>query len=167
MTGRLLAELKQTKPFRTRADEAYLNIIRTADHLKRSSTELFKAHGISPAQYNVLRILRGAQGKPILCGEVSNRLVTFEPDVTRLVDRLVTGGLVERSRGADDKRQVLLVITPKGLALLKRLDAPITALHDDSLGQLSDERLTQLINLLEDIRLGPASSPSLSSPPST
>jgi len=156
MAGRLLTELKQTKPFRSRVDEAYLNLIRTADLLRRHTAEFLKPHDLSPAQYNVLRILRGSAGKPLTCGEVGSRLVTFEPDVTRLVDRLVKRGLVQRKRCTEDRRAVRLAITDQGLALLAQLDGGLPTLHDRHLKRLGDERLQQLINLLEDIRTDPS-----------
>jgi DNA-binding MarR family transcriptional regulator len=152
MVGRLLDELHQTKPFQHRAEEAYLNIIRTADLLKRAVAEILKVHDLSLSQYNVLRILRGARQRPMSCGEVGSRLVTFEPDVTRLIDRLVQRDLAVRRRADGDKRQVLIHITADGLRLLKQLDAPIVSIHDALLGHLGDERLTQLINLTESIR---------------
>jgi DNA-binding MarR family transcriptional regulator len=152
MTGRLLIELKQTKPFRSRTDEAYLNIIRTADLLRRATSEFLRPHDLTPAQYNVLRILRGSRGTPLSCGEVGSRLVTFEPDVTRLVDRLAARNLVERQRGTSDRRVVTLAITDAGLALLQQLDQSITDLHTPYLARLGDGRLDQLITLLEEVR---------------
>jgi DNA-binding MarR family transcriptional regulator len=115
-------------------------------------SDLLKPHDLTPAQYNVLRILRGARAQPMTCGDVAGRLVTFEPDVTRLIDRLAHRHLVVRSRDGEDRRQVRLRITPAGLDLLKRLDEPLASIHDRTLGQLGDERLSQLIGLLESIR---------------
>ena len=158
MAGRLQAELKQTKPFQHREDEAYLNLIRTADHLRRQVAELLKPHEVSPAQYNVLRILRGAlseseeRDRARTCGDICARLVTFEPDLTRLLDRLVKQGLVERERDEQDRRVVRSRITRKGIDLLTRLDAPIADAHRQGLGRLGQERLLQLIDLLEDAR---------------
>jgi DNA-binding MarR family transcriptional regulator len=158
MAGRLLTELKQTKPFQRREDEAYLNLIRTADHLRRQVADLLKPHEVSPAQYNVLRILRGAlsendeRDRARTCGDICTRLVTFEPDLTRLLDRLVKQGLVERERDEEDRRVVRSRITKKGIDLLNRLDAPIADAHRQSLGRLGQDRLLQLIDLLEDVR---------------
>ena len=158
MAGRLLSELKQTKPFRHREDEAYLNLIRTADHLRRRVAELLKPHELSPAQYNVLRILRGALAEgderdhARTCGDICGRLVTFEPDLTRLLDRLVKQHLVERERDDRDRRVVRSRITAKGLDVLTRLDGAVTEAHRHSLGRLGEERLLQLIDLLEDVR---------------
>lgn len=158
MAGRLLAELKQTKPFQRREDEAYLNLIRTADQLRRQVADLLKPHELSPAQYNVLRILRGAlseveeRDRARTCGDICARLVTFEPDLTRLLDRLVKQGLVERERDGQDRRVVRSRITRKGVDLLARLDAPIASIHQHGLGRLGQDRLLQLIDLLEDVR---------------
>ena len=158
MTGRLLAELKQTRPFRTREDEAFLNLVRTTELLRREVIELFKPHDLSHAQYNVLRILRGAsresdpQDRARTCGDIASRLVTFEPDVTRLLDKLERQELILRERDGADRRVVRSRITDKGLALLEQLDEPIMEMQRRRLGRLGQERLTQLIDLLEDLR---------------
>jgi DNA-binding MarR family transcriptional regulator len=158
MVGRLLSELKQTRPFRSRADEAYLNLLRTAELLKREVGELLKPHDVSPAQYNVLRILRGAlreadeRDHARTCGDIASRLVTYEPDVTRLLDKLERQQLIRRERDADDRRVVRSRITDKGLAVLAALDEPLLAGHQARLGRLGEERLLQLIELLEAIR---------------
>ena len=158
MVGRLLTELKQTRPFRTREDEAFLNLVRTTELLRREVIELFRPHDITHAQYNVLRILRGAlreakaEDQARTCGDIASRLVTFEPDVTRLLDKLERQELIVRERGATDRRVVRSRITDKGLALLASLDDPITAIQRRRLGRLGEERLTQLIGLLEELR---------------
>ena len=158
MAGRLLTELKQTRPFKSREDEAYLNLIRTADLLKREMVEVLKPFDLSPSQYNVLRILRGAQSESDVrerartCGDICGRLVTFEPDLTRLLDRLVKQGLVERDRDDRDRRVVRSRITDKGLAVLAKLDEPIPERQRTRLGRLGQERLLQLIDLLEELR---------------
>jgi DNA-binding MarR family transcriptional regulator len=158
MTGRLLEELKQTRPFRTREDEAFLNLVRTTELLRREVIELFRPHDLSHAQYNVLRILRGASrekephDRARTCGDIASRLVTFEPDVTRLLDKLERQGLVIRERDASDRRVVRSRITEKGLALLAQLDDPIMEVQRRRLGRLGEERLVQLIDLLEELR---------------
>jgi DNA-binding MarR family transcriptional regulator len=158
MVGRLLTELKQTRPFRSREDEAFLNLVRTTELLRREVIELFKPHDLTHAQYNVLRILRGAlrEAKPEdqarTCGDIASRLVTFEPDVTRLLDKLERQDLITRERGAADRRVVRSRITDKGLALLASLDEPIAQLQRARLGRLGEERLAQLIELLEELR---------------
>lgn len=158
MTGRLLTELKQTRPFRSREDEAFLNLIRTTELLRREVIELFKPHDITHAQYNVLRILRGAlresdpHNRARTCGDIASRLVTFEPDVTRLLDKLERQGLIIRERDIDDRRVVRSRITDKGLTLLDDLDDPIIGIQRRRLGRLGQDRLTTLIDLLEDLR---------------
>jgi len=158
MVGRLLSELKQTKPFRTREDEAFLNLVRTTELLRREVIELFKPHDITHAQYNVLRILRGAlresepQNQARTCGDIASRLVTFEPDVTRLLDKLERQGLIIRERDVADRRVVRSRITDTGLGLLTQLDEPIAETQRRRLGRLGQERLTTLIDLLEDLR---------------
>ncbi len=127
----LAAQIKKRHPFDDPADEAHLNVLRTAAVLSARSEALFKQHGLSGAKYNILRILRGAKqtgeagdhGLPSL--EVADRLVTRVPDITRLVDGLVADGLVTRTRCTVDRRVVYVGITPAGLELLSRLDAPL------------------------------------------
>lgn len=158
MAGRLLSELKQTRPFRSAEDEAFLNLVRTTELLRREVIELFKPHDLTHAQYNVLRILRGALREPDpqnharTCGDIASRLVTFEPDVTRLLDKLERQELITRERSVEDRRVVRSRITAKGLALLADLDEPIAAIQRQRLGRLGPERLATLIDLLEELR---------------
>jgi DNA-binding MarR family transcriptional regulator len=158
MSGLLLKELKQGRPFRNRVDEAYLNLVRTADLLKRSTAEALRPHDLSPAQYNVLRILRGALNEKSerdharTCGDICDRLVTYEPDLTRLLDKLVRQGLVMRERDEEDRRVVRSRITRKGLELLAGLDDTIDSVTRARLQRLGDDRLLHLIDLLEAIR---------------
>src|SRR5215471_15860208 len=130
-----------------REELVFLEIQKTADILARRVVPVFKAEDISPTQYNVLRILRGSpQGLP--CGEIANRMITRDPDVTRLLDRLERRNLISRSRDAKDRRAVLTRITPEGLKLLDRLDEPIQEGHRKQLGHLGRERLSALTELL-------------------
>lgn len=117
--------------------------------------QLLKVEDLSPAQYNVLRILRGAP-EGLTCGEIGNRLVTRDPDITRLLDRLEKRGLIARQRGGEDRRVVLTRIEQDGLELLARLDEPVRALHRGLLGHLGAERLRTLAELLEACRSEPA-----------
>src|SRR5690606_2268200 len=107
----LLTEIKQRKPFACREEAVYLSIIRTADKLGRRFSEMMKSVDLSPTQYNVLRILRGAGGDGLACGAISERMVTRDPDITRLLDRLEKRGLVARSRDKEDRRVVTARIT--------------------------------------------------------
>ena len=138
-----------TKRFRPSLEEAtYLEIMRTSDLLSRPLSGLLKDTDLSATQYNVLRILRGAAG-PLPCGEIANRMITRDPDVTRLLDRLEAQGLVTRERDEADRRTVLARITPEGLRLLARLDEPIQEAHRRQLGHLGRERLLELTELLQ------------------
>jgi DNA-binding MarR family transcriptional regulator len=145
-----------TSPVRSKRakaqSDAFLAIVGTAEDLQRGFSELFKTHDLSPAQYNVLRILRGAGCDGLTCGGVSERLVQHDPDVTRLLDRLEKRALIERHRDQKDRRVVRTAITPGGLELLALLDEPVDALHEQQLGHLSDAKLSELTTLLEDVR---------------
>lgn len=148
----LREELKQTRPFWSPEEEASLAILRTAAILDHATAEMLKPFGVTPTQYNVLRILRGA-GQSGLCRyEIGERLVSKVPDVTRLLDRLVDIGLVERERSNDDRRLVTTRITPAGLELLTRIDAPLADFHSARLGHLGEVRLRALIDLLATAR---------------
>src|SRR5260370_41992863 len=109
-------------------EAAFLELLRTTDMLSRGMVQVLKAADLSATQYNVLRILRGAP-EGLTCGEVANRMITRDPDITRLFDRLKKRGLISRRREAKDRRMRLTRITPKGLALLARLDRPAQEAH--------------------------------------
>jgi len=124
-----------------------LEVVRTADTLARGIVHVLKAEDVSGTQYNVLRILRGApEGLP--CGEIANRMITRDPDVTRLLDRLEKRGLISRCRENADRRTVLTRITSDGLELLARLDGPIQDAHRAQLGHMGPDRLQALTDLL-------------------
>jgi DNA-binding MarR family transcriptional regulator len=163
MPGHLQAEIRQSVPFAGAEVEAYLNLQRSADLLRRQTNDLLRPFAISTTGYNVLRILRGAGESGLPCSEVAARLVSHDPDVTRLADRLAEAGLLVRDRKARDRRVVVLRITPAGLDLLARLDGATVALHRAQLGHLGESELIHLIHLLEQARLTPAVS-SLSPP---
>lgn len=151
MTSRLGNAIKQTRPFKTVQDEAFLLIQRTASELNQAFAELFKPAGITPAKYNVLRILRGAGASGLACRGVGERMVTQDPDVTRLLDGLETQGLVARSRESEDRRIVTVRISEEGLALLAKLDAPVEQLTAQLLGRVDEEQLGTLISILEQV----------------
>jgi DNA-binding MarR family transcriptional regulator len=131
---------------------AFLELLRTTDMLSRGLVQVLKREQLSSNQYNVLRILRGSpEGLP--CGEIANRMITRDPDVTRLLDRLEKRGLVSRCREAKDRRMVLTRITPEGLNCLSRLDEPVEGTHRKQLGHLGRERLRALSELLELCRV--------------
>jgi DNA-binding MarR family transcriptional regulator len=152
MTKRLLAELKQTKPHRTLEEEVFINLQFTADALMRATANLLKQHGISPAQYNVLRILRGAGKTGLSCREIGSRMITRDPDVTRLLDRLEKRELLIRSREDKDRRVIIVRITQAGLVLLAELDNPIEQLHISLLGHVKRKKLETLTHLLDMAR---------------
>ena len=148
----LREEIKQTKPFASLEQEAMLSLERSAAVLVHQMAQEFEAYGVTPTQYNVLRILRGAGPAGLCRYEIRDRLVAQVPDVTRLLDRLEEAGLVERERDAADRRQVKTRITREGLALLARMDAPVLDMHRSLLGHLGEQKLRALIELLEEVR---------------
>ena len=152
MVGKLKEEIKQKKPFESLESELFLNLHRTTDALTRGMVEALKPVGISTTQYNVLRILRGAGEEKLACREISERMVTRDPDITRLLDRLEAAELVSRSRENLDRRVITARITDKGLRLLEELDERVLQLHKDQLGHLGRNRLKSLIELLEQAR---------------
>jgi DNA-binding MarR family transcriptional regulator len=139
---------KNTPRHRAPSEEAlFLDLLRTTDLLSRGLIQVLKSEGLSGTQYNVLRILRGApEGLP--CGEIASRMITRDPDVTRLLDRLEKRGLVSRCRETEDRRTVLTRITPGGLKLLTRLDGPVRQTHLKQLGHLGLKRQRTLAELL-------------------
>jgi DNA-binding MarR family transcriptional regulator len=156
MGQNIQAELKQKKPFSCREEELFLNILRTSDQLMRRVAEVLKPADLSATQYNVLRILRGAVPDGLACGEISERMVTRDPDITRLLDRLEKRGLVARSREKADRRVVTARITDTGQELLKKLGEIVLRLHKDQLGHLDAKAQDGLIKLLEQARTTPA-----------
>jgi DNA-binding MarR family transcriptional regulator len=145
-------EIKQNKPFPSLEAEAALALLRTADQLEARVAEVLKPHGLSPTQYNALRILRGAGAEGLPCSEIGERMISRDPDITRLLDRLERRGLVARSRDPEDRRVVKAQILPPGLALLKSLDRPLEQFQRASLGHLGERRLRELIRLLGTAR---------------
>jgi DNA-binding MarR family transcriptional regulator len=122
----------------------FLELYRAADLLSRRPAQLLRAHDLSPNQYNVLRILRGTH-EGLLCGDIGRRMITRDPDITRLLDRLEKRGLITRCRESEDRRRVQARITPEGLALLGRLDEPVRALHRRQLGHLGEKRVRAIL----------------------
>lgn len=155
----LKEQIRQRRPFASLEEEAYLNLQRTANMLFQAGAGVIKAaapgrRGLTPSQYNVMRILRGASPDALTCGEISERLVTPGPDVTRLLDRLLERGWVERDRDVGDRRVVRSRITDAGMELLASLDEPVANWLKESLGHLSREEQHSLIQLLERAREG-------------
>jgi DNA-binding MarR family transcriptional regulator len=154
MARDLQHELKQGRPFPSRAAEALVSIWRTAALLEHQVSDVLRPFGITPTQYNALRILRGA-GKDGLCGrEVAERMVAQVPDMPRLLDRMEVMGLVSRERDPEDRRHVTTRITSKGQSLLARAFEAVDAMERARLGRLSDRTLTALIEGLAAVRDG-------------
>jgi MarR family transcriptional regulator, organic hydroperoxide resistance regulator len=152
MTSRLQAELKQTKPFPRRSSEALLSVLRTAALLEHQLNEVLRPYGITDLQYNVLRILRGA-GPNGWCGrEISERLVSKVPDVSRLLDRMESMQLIRRERDETDRRHVTARITPKGLRVLDEATVPLDAFERERFGHFDADLLQQIIDGLADVR---------------
>ncbi len=117
-----------------------------------SLTGLLKAYELSPTQYNVLRILRGAGEAGATCKDIGARLVARDPDITRLVDRLEKRGLSTRDRAKEDRRFVTTRLTKTGLELVNQLDLPMERLHQKLMGHVSAKRLKELVDSLEELR---------------
>jgi DNA-binding MarR family transcriptional regulator len=154
MSGRLKAEIKQTKPFNSLEAEALLNLQRTADLMMRKLAEVLKTVDLSPTQYNVLRILKGAGPNGLACREIGERMVTKDPDITRLLDRMEERGCVSRARDLRDRRVVTAKITEKGLKLVAEMEVPGQAFQKQMLGHMGEKNLKLLIDLLEMVRDG-------------
>jgi DNA-binding MarR family transcriptional regulator len=146
------SELKQRKPFRSLEHEAHLSIQRTAAELEHEFETVMKPYGVTATQYNVLRILRGAEPTGLCRNEIGSRMLRRVPDVTRLLDRLEENQLIVRERGGDDRRYVTTRITPAGLDLLGRLDPVVDRLHIVRLSHLGDDVLRTLIDTLGRVR---------------
>jgi DNA-binding MarR family transcriptional regulator len=148
----LQQELAQRKPFTSTSDEGAVAILRTADVLRRAFTEVLAVHDITLAQYNVLRILRGAgpAGLPTL--EVAARLIETAPGITLMMNRLVQRGWVRRRRSRSDRRQVLCHLTDSGSSLLAQLDAPFRSSGDRALQALSVADQLRLVHMLDAVR---------------
>jgi DNA-binding MarR family transcriptional regulator len=152
MSGRIQQEIKQSSPIGSLEEEAYLNMQRTANALSDQIGDLLRAHQLTPPQYNVLRILRGAGEQGLTASEIGERMITRDPDVTRLVDRLEKRGLVERWRCTHDRRVVWTRVSPAGLAAIEPLDGPLHELHVAQLAHLGADKLRTLVALLEEAR---------------
>jgi DNA-binding MarR family transcriptional regulator len=150
--SRLQREIKQTRPFKSLAQEATLGLLRTTDVLRRKMTALLDPEGITTQQYNVLRILRGAGSDGLPTLEIAERMIEQAPGITRLLDRLEAKKLVHRERCPEDRRQVTCRITASGLGLLTRLDAVVNDTDETYLGPLTAAETRTLIRLLDRIR---------------
>jgi DNA-binding MarR family transcriptional regulator len=150
--GKLRDEIKQTKPFGSLEDEAFLNVIRTAERFLWRESEFLKPYDVTLSQYNVLRILRGAEPEGLICREISERMIARDPDITKLLDRLETRGLVKRERQENDRRVIIARVTPEGVKLVDEIDRPALRMTEELLGHLGERKLKTLIGLLEEAR---------------
>jgi DNA-binding MarR family transcriptional regulator len=141
-------EIQQTKPFTSLQEEAMLNIVRTSATMTDEMEDLLKSRGVTNTQYNVLRILRGAEPDGLCRNELRDRMLTRMPDVTRLLDRMEEAGLVARSRDNEDRRLVSTRITAAGRKVVDELDAPLHDFHQRRMAHVSEEQLQTLIELL-------------------
>jgi MarR family transcriptional regulator, 2-MHQ and catechol-resistance regulon repressor len=147
----LQREIKKKKPFDAPEQEALLNLLRTADQLQIRFTRLFRTFGLTPQQYNILRILRG-EAAPLPILEIASRMITVVPGITGLIDRLEAAGLVCRKRCENDRRVVYVCISEKATSLLAEIDEPLLDMHKQLLGHMSPSELETLSRLLEKAR---------------
>lgn len=153
MTSPSLAHLlRQSKPFRLAAEETLLAMLKTADIVGGADEHFLKGHGITPRQYNVLRIVRGAGHQGMPCGEIGARLISRVPDVTRLLDRMEKAGWIERRRNTPDRRLVMIHLTTAGQQLVDDLDEPNRDFLERTLGQMPADRQRLLCDLLAEAR---------------
>jgi len=155
MTRSLRGGIPRHKASINLEEEAFVALLRTADRLQGHAAEMFKQHGLSPTQYNALRILRGAGPEGLACSEVGKRMINRDPDITRLLNRLERRGLIQRNRGQKDRRVIKARIIAAGLALLKSLNREVEQFHRKILGHLGERRLQALVRLLEQAREKP------------
>ncbi len=153
-TSRLQAEIKQTRPFVSAAEEAALALLRTADRLRQFHASVIEPHGVTSQQYNVLRILRGAHPAPLPTLEIGQRLIERDPGITRLLDRLAQKGLVTRVRCPEDRRRVDCSITESGLTLLAEMDPVVDQANRRAIAALDQPEIATLVGLLDRLREG-------------
>ena len=147
----LQQKLKQTKPFSSTEEAVYLRMQIASEEMRAGFNELFKSSELTLAQYNVLRILRGAGSEGLSCREISERMINRDSDITRMLDRLEARGLITRERQTDDRRVVLAYISKAGFGLLSDLDRPVADLHKRQLKPLSKKELESLGALLKKV----------------
>jgi DNA-binding MarR family transcriptional regulator len=150
--GKLAVEIRQTKPFDAIEEEALLNIIRTAEVLGQHMAGFLRDFQLSQTQYNVLRILRGAGEAGATCSQIGDRMINHDPDITRLLDRLESRGLIARERSKQDRRVVITRISPEGLALVGSIDEPLRRHVRERMGGIGRADMETLIGQLEQIR---------------
>jgi DNA-binding MarR family transcriptional regulator len=150
--GHIAEEIRQTKPFPNLETEAYLTLVLTAVRLVHDVSTLLQPNDLSPPQYNLLRILRGAGEKGLLCNEIAARMVHPVSDITRLLERLERRGWIRRRRETDDRRAVRVWITETGQEIIAPLDTLLAQKHKAQFGHLGENKLHELIKILDNIR---------------
>src|SRR5438552_13393531 len=141
---------KSSRPPISLENRVFIGLLQSADALTQEAEHLVKAAGLTGAQYNVLRILRGAEPAGLPCKGISDRMISHDPDMTRLLDRMEKRGLITRERQFDDRRVVKTRITSEGLDILRKLDAPVQDLHRRQFSTISGDRLKVLAAALEE-----------------
>jgi DNA-binding MarR family transcriptional regulator len=154
VANKLKDEIRQIKPFSGLEQEVLLNIRRTSGYVEHITQQILKQQGLTDSQYNVLRILRGAGPDGLRCTEIGERMITPDPDVTRLIGRLQKRRLVARHRDTRDRRVIHIRISPAGSAILEDLDPVVEASGKEMFGHLTQDKLATLIDLLEEVRSG-------------
>ena len=144
---------KAARPPASLEARIFVALLQTADALGQEAEQLLKSAGLTGAQYNVLRILRGAEPSGLPCSAIADRMISHDPDMTRLLDRMEKRGLITRERQTDDRRVIKTRITPQALSLLRTLDQPIYELHKRQCRHVSAARLKTLFDLLEEVRV--------------
>ncbi len=152
--GNLKDEIKQARPFHSVHEQALLNLLRTADRLDRALEKRIRPLGITSTQYNVLRILRGAHPRGLTCSAIGDRMITAEPDITRLLSRLKKLGLVRQHRDPRDRRILWTRVSAAGLKMLREMDPMMERMPAELLGHLGAKELDELIRLLEKSHQG-------------
>jgi DNA-binding MarR family transcriptional regulator len=144
-------EIRQSKPFATVEEELLVSLLRTTDLLRERFEQVVRPFNVSLTQYNVLRILRGAEPKGRTCGEIGERMVAREPDVTRLLTRMETAGLLRRTRDGGDRRVVMTRITPRGLKLLDEMEPHMREIGG-LLHPVGERKIERMLRLLDEVR---------------
>ncbi|MEW4454901.1 MarR family transcriptional regulator [Bremerella sp. JC817] len=155
----LQKQLKKEQPFESIELETFLNLLRSHNMIAAAPGRLMKRHGLSSAQYNILKILDSHHGEGLPCLEIVQQMVTRVPDITRLVDRLAEAQLVERNRSESDRRVVMISITPKGRQLVETIRSPLLEIHKQNLGHMTEDELFQLNQLLVKARMRAEATP--------
>ena len=145
----LRSEIEQKRPFNSAEEEAFLNLVRSSDCLQRAFQRKTRGWGVTPTQYNVLRILRGAEPEGLTCAAIGRRMITADPDITRLLNRLKALKLVRQRRDRHDRRVVWTQISEAGMQLLDSMDPVVLRAPREMLGHMSPEELDTMSHLLE------------------